>query len=80
VNSTDNRDPDRQLQFLLALLEDKAFIDGDVLKISEHTWAIHGEIEVEGETLMAEFDTYDEAWYVLEQLRITARRPSDLAE
>jgi len=80
VNTAGDRDPERQLQFLLSLLDDKAFIDGDVLEISEHTWAIHGEIAVEGETLMAEFDTYDQARNALEMLRRIARPPTDIAE
>ena len=80
MNSPGDRDPDRQLQFLLNLVDDKAFIDGDVLEISDNTWAIHGEIAVEGEILMAEFDTYDQARNVLELLRRAARPPSDIAE
>ena len=39
MNSPGDRDPDRQLQFLLNLVDDKAFIDGDVLEISDNTWA-----------------------------------------
>jgi hypothetical protein len=80
MNSPGDRDPDRQLQFLLNLVDDKAFIDGDVLEISDNTWAIHGEIAVEGEILMAEFDTYDQARNALELLRRAARPPSDIAE
>ena len=80
MNSPGDRDPDRQLQFLLNLVDDKAFIDGDVLEISDNTWAIHGEIAVEGEILMAEFDTYDQARNALEVLRRTARPPTDIAE
>ena len=80
MNSPGDRDPDRQLQFLLNLVDDKAFIDGDVLEISDNTWAIHGEIAVEGEILMAEFDTNDQARNALELLRRAARPPSDIAE
>jgi len=69
--------PDRQLQFLLALLDDNASIDGDVLEISEDTWAIHGQIAVEGEILMAEFGTYDQARNVLDQVRRTTLPASD---
>ncbi|HEY1280175.1 MAG TPA: hypothetical protein VH419_17105 [Nocardioidaceae bacterium] len=73
------RDPDldRQLQFLRALLEDNASIDGDVLEISENTWAIHGDIAVDGEVLMAEFATYEEARYVLDQVRGTTLPTSE---
>ena len=54
MNSPRDRDPDRQLQFLRELLEEDASIDGDVLKIGIHTWAIHGDIPVDGEVLAAQ--------------------------
>jgi hypothetical protein len=77
MNSPRDRDPDRQLQFLLELLEENALIDGDVLEISHDTWAIHGLVPVDGEILMAEFDTYDEARNVLDQVRRMTRPSSD---
>jgi hypothetical protein len=77
VNSADDRDPDRQLQFLLELLDDNASIDGDVLEISHDTWAIHGQIAVEGEILMAEFSTYDQARDVLDRVRGSSQPTSD---
>ena len=69
MNSPRDPDLDRQLQFLRALLDDNASIDGDVLQISETTWAIHGDIAVDGEVLMAEFASYEDARYVLDQVR-----------
>ena len=77
MNSPDDRDPDRQLQFLLELLDDNASIDGDVLEISNDTWAIHGQIAVEGEILMAEFGTYEQAKNVLDRVRRTTLPTSD---
>ena len=77
MNSSDDRDPDRQLQFLLELLDDNASIDGDVLEISNDTWAIHGQIAVEGEILMAEFGTYEQAKNVLDRVRRTTLPTSD---
>jgi hypothetical protein len=77
MNSRRDRDPDRQLRFLLELLDENASIDGDVLEISNDTWAIHGLVPVDGEILMAEFDTYDEARNVLDQVRRTTRPSSD---
>jgi hypothetical protein len=77
MNSPRDPDPERQLQFLRALLEENAWIDGDVLKISEEAWAIHGEIPVDGEVLMAEFATYDEAKCVLDQVRGDTLPPSE---
>jgi hypothetical protein len=78
MNSPRDRDPDRQLQFLLELLDDNASIDGDVLEISKDTWAIHGQIAVEGEILMAEFATYDQARNVLDRLRRLTLPTSDV--
>ncbi len=67
----DRRDShlERQLRFLQALAEDNASIGGDVIEIHQDTWVIHGSIAVDGEVLMAEFDTYDEAKRVLDGVR-----------
>jgi hypothetical protein len=78
MNSPRDRDPDRQLQFLLELLDDNASIDGDVLEISNDTWAIHGQIAVDGEILMAEFATYDQARNVLDRVRRATLPTSDV--
>ena len=48
---------ERQLRFLQALAEQNASIGGDVLEIHQDTWVIHGIIPVDGEVLMAEFET-----------------------
>jgi|SoiMethySBSTD1v2_1073268.scaffolds.fasta_scaffold5280332_1 hypothetical protein len=77
MNSPPDRDPDRQLHFLLEFLDENASIDGDVLEISSHTWAIHGEVPVDGEILMAEFETYDEARSMLDQVRRSTGPSSD---
>jgi hypothetical protein len=77
MNSPRDSDPDRQLRFLFELLDENASIDGDVLEISNDTWAIHGEIPVDGEVLMAEFHTYDEARNVLNQVRRSTPPTSD---
>ena len=67
---------DNQDQFLQALIEEEnASIDGDVVQVGEQVWAIHGSIPVDGEVLMAEFDSYDQAIDVLDQLPRHARRP-----
>jgi hypothetical protein len=43
---------DAQLLFLEALVEGRANIDGDVVEIDAHTWAIHGSIPVDGDVIM----------------------------
>jgi hypothetical protein len=60
---------EHQLEFLRGLLVENASIGGDVLEIGDDAWAIHGVIPVDGEVLMAGFDTYDDAIRVLDQLR-----------
>ncbi len=60
--------PDRQLLFLEELVEEHATVAGDVVEIDTHTWAIHGSIAVDGDVIMAEFDTQDEARAVLNEL------------
>ncbi len=67
---TDTPDPhtDRRLQFLDELIRENPAIAGDVAKISDDTWAIRGVIPVDGDVILAEFDSYDEARIVLDQL------------
>jgi hypothetical protein len=60
---------DRQLQFLQDLLAENAWISGDVLQIYTGTWAVHGVIAVDGDVLMAAFDSDDDARRTLDQLR-----------
>jgi hypothetical protein len=61
MNDSPDKHPERELEFLRELLVENALVAGDVLEIGRDTWAIHGVIPVDGEDLMAEFETYDEA-------------------
>jgi hypothetical protein len=70
--------PDEQLEFLEVLLEENASIAGDVLQVGTHLWAIHGFIPVDGEVLMAEFDSYDQATIALGRLPERTRRRDEL--
>ena len=60
---------DGQLRFLQDLVEEHASIAGDVVQVGDHLWAIHGFIAVDGDVLMAEFETREQATLVLDQLR-----------
>ena len=60
--------PDPQLTFLEELVEEHATIAGDVIEIDAHTWAIHGSIAVDGDVIMAEYDTEEHARIVLGEL------------
>jgi hypothetical protein len=63
--------PDRQFDFLRALVEDHTTIAGDVLEIGSGTWAIHGSIPVDGAVILAEYETRDQARSVLDTLSAT---------
>jgi hypothetical protein len=59
---------DPQLLFLEELAEEHATIAGDVIEIDAHTWAIHGSIAVDGDVIMAEYETEEHARIVLGEL------------
>jgi hypothetical protein len=61
--------PSEKVQFLRELEEEHASISGDVLQVGNELWAIHGTIPVDGDVLMAEFDSYDDARRTLDALR-----------
>jgi hypothetical protein len=62
-------DPDPQRMFLEELVQEHATIAGDVIEIDAHTWAIHGFIAVDGDVIMAEYDTEEHARIALDELR-----------
>ena len=51
------------------LIDEHALISCDIVVIDSHTWAIHGLIAVDGDILMAEFDSFEEATAAVEQIR-----------
>jgi hypothetical protein len=59
---------DPQLVFLEELVEEHATIEGDVIEIDAHTWAIHGSIAVDGDVIMAEYESEEHARIVLDEL------------
>jgi hypothetical protein len=62
----DDRDP--QLALLEELVDEHAVIAGDVIEIDAHTWALHGSIAVDGDVIVAEYATEEQAHVVLAQL------------
>jgi hypothetical protein len=65
------------LEFLLDLVEENASIAGDVVQATESLWVIHGFIPVDGDVLMAEFPSYEQAADVLGRLPRRTRRHDD---
>ena len=70
---TSDRDP--QLEFLEELVSEHATIAGDVVEIDTHTWAIHGSIAVDGDVIMAEYESEEHARIVLGELATDEGRP-----
>ena len=68
MTSGSDQQPDPRVRFLHIELEEHALIAEDIVELDAHTWAIHGSIPVDGEVLMAEFDTQEEAVTVLHEL------------
>jgi hypothetical protein len=54
--------------------EEHATIAGDVIEIDAHTWAIHGTVAMDGEVIMAEYDTEAHTRVVLDELTAESRR------
>jgi len=67
---TEPRDSSADLLQVLVSLRESA-IECDIVQIGVSTWAIHGVIPVDGEVLLAEFDTYEDAKSILEQVYAT---------
>ena len=64
TNAPGTQDTEKRL-FLELLVEDRATIAADLIEIDDHTWAIHGNIAVGGDVIMAEFESEDEAKTIL---------------
>jgi hypothetical protein len=69
---------DEQLYELNELVEENAAIAPDVLQVGERLWVVHGYIAVDGDVLMAEFESYDDATTVLGRLPQRSRRTDDI--
>ena len=74
MNLPPANESDDELQFLQDLVKENASIAGDVLQVGDNLWAVHGFIPVDGDVLMGEFGSYDEAMNLLAQLPRRTRR------
>jgi hypothetical protein len=68
MTDTDPDVPDQLDDFLQEMLDDNVDISGTVAEIDRNTWAIHGAIAVDGDVILAEFATYDEAKATLNRI------------
>ena len=68
MNHFHGEDPHSELLFLQDLAAEHASMYGDIIEVGAHTWAIHGSVAVDGEVIMAEYDSPDQARLVLDKL------------
>ena len=61
-------DTTRQLEFMTELVTAHNDVAGDILQIGLTTWAIHASIPVDGDVLVAEYASFEEARAALAQL------------
>jgi hypothetical protein len=67
-----NAEHDRQSDALQRIIEDLVYehvrVSGDTFQIDTHTWVIHGFIAVDGDVIMAKFDSQDDADAAIQRL------------
>ena len=61
-------DESLQLKFIEELIDENARVAGDIIEVGTNAWAIHGAIAVDGDVILAEYSTFEDAKSVLEQL------------
>ena len=64
---------DREADVVQTLLDEHAQASGELTIVDQRTWAILGEIAVDGEVILAEFDDRAEALVALERLTAAER-------
>lgn len=67
--------PDGQLLCLQELIN--ANVAGDILEVASGIWAIHGDIPVDRDVILAEFSSYQQATIALDQLLRWMARNTD---
>jgi len=65
------------LQVVQALIDVQYPFDCNVIPINDNTWAIHGPIPFDGEGILAEFSTKEDAELALELLSAAQQQTRD---
>ena len=68
MNDERGEQTDPAQRVIRELIDEHVRFDYDLVRIDDQTWAIHGFIAVDGEVILAEFTTQDDARSALEQL------------
>jgi hypothetical protein len=66
-DAPDGRTEDQE-RFVAELVAEDAEVAGDVVELGTSTWAIHGHIPVDGDVILAEFGTFEQASTALDRL------------
>ena len=61
-------EPLPDLKFIEELIDENATVAGDIIEIGADRWAIHGSIPLDGDVIMAEYGSFEEAKRVLDHL------------
>ena len=69
------RDPAADQAFLDDLDDEQASLAGDIVQLDAQLWAVHGVIPVDGDVLLAEFGTYEQARDALDEALRHQERP-----
>jgi hypothetical protein len=59
---------DREQRIVQELIDEHIYAAQDLVPIDDQTWALHGEIAVDGEVIIAEFDNKPDAESALKQI------------
>jgi hypothetical protein len=73
MNDTSSRSEDG-LRIIEVLIDEHVRVDCNLIPIDDRTWAIHGSIAVDGNVILAEFDSKDEAEAALERIAAAQAR------
>jgi hypothetical protein len=77
-DATEHRDlKATDMRMVEALIDEHFPFDRDVIRIESDTWAIHGPIPVNGNVILAEFETREDAEVALELLWTAEQRTTD---
>lgn len=68
MNDERGEQTDREQRIIEELIDEHVRFDYELVRIDDQTWAIQGTIAVDGEVILAEFTTQDDARSALEQL------------
>ncbi len=62
------------MELIEVLIDEHVRIDCNIIPIEDGTWAIHGSIAVDGNVILAEFDSRDDAEAALERIAAAQAR------